>query len=153
MDRSRGATHYLILWFRLFYGAHLLYSSVRFVLEPHPRAVNHPIGGPFVASLNATGIYPLVKYIELGTGLMIFFNLFVPLALVIEMPITVVIFILNTLVVASGWQLFSGPQEIFLNVLLMVFYGRYYLPLAKPIAPARPLWDAVAADLDLPPIR
>jgi hypothetical protein len=69
---------------------------------------------------------------------------------VVEAPISVVIFILNFFVVASDRQLFSGPQEIILNGLLMVFYARYYLPLLKPVAPPRPLWTAKLADIRIP---
>jgi uncharacterized membrane protein YphA (DoxX/SURF4 family) len=146
----KGVARYVILWFRIFYGAHLLYSSLRFFAGGVTPKVPHPVAGPFVSSLVATGIYPVVKGVELGVGAMLLLNLFVPLVLVIEVPISVVIFILNTFIVASNRQLFSGPQEIIINVLLMVFYGRYYLPLARPIAPARPLWSASAADIRIP---
>lgn len=146
----RGVSRYVILWLRIFYGAHLMYSSLRFFFGGVTPPVPHPIAGPFVKSLVDTGIYPVVKGVEGVVGLMLLLNLFVPLVLVVEVPISVVIFILNFFIVASNRQLFSGPQEIIVNILLMVFYGRYYLPLARPIAPARPLWNARAADLRIP---
>jgi riboflavin transporter len=149
-----GKLKYVVLWFRIFYGAHLTYSAVRYYLVFAPQslldavhykplgAITHPVAGPFVDALTATGIYHVVKTVELVVGVALLLNLFVPLMLVVEMPISVVIFILNFFVVGTERQLFSGPQEIFLNLLLIVFYSSYYRPLLKPIVPPLPLWTA-----------
>jgi len=148
-DGSSGVMRYVITWVRLWFGAHLLYSGFRFYVSgtvPTP----HPVAGPFIASLNATGIYPLIKNLEIVTGAMIFFNLMVPLALVVEFPISVVIFILNFFIVATERQLVSGPLELIVNSLLLVFYARYYLPLVTPVAPPRPLWTAIPSDVRAP---
>ena len=156
MDVISGRLRYVVLWFRIFYGAHLTYSALRYYLVFAPdsflRAVHyqplgritHPVAGPFVDALTETGIYHVVKTVELIVGVALLANRFVPLMLVVEMPISVVIFILNFFVVASDRQLFSGPQEIFLNLLLMVFYSSYYRPLLKSVAPPRLLWRARA---------
>ncbi|MBL8549266.1 MAG: hypothetical protein JNJ73_04730 [Hyphomonadaceae bacterium] len=150
-DGSSGAMKYVILWFRLLFGAHLIYSALRHYLgfEVLSR-VDHPIGGPFVRILAEMGIYELVKFTELVTGLLIFFGRLVPLALIAEFPITIVIFILNTFIVAQPRQLYSGPQELFLNTILIVFYGRYYMPLLRFNAPPRPIWTARWSDTKLP---
>jgi hypothetical protein len=145
---SSGVMKYVILWFRIFFGAHLLYSALRYYIGFAPMAhITHPVAGPFVDALTATGIYHVVKTIELITGAMILFNIFVPLALVIEFPISVVIMILNFFVVASGRQLFSGPQELILNGLLLIFYGRYYAPMFRMIASPKPLWTITGVDI------
>ena len=146
-----GPAKYVIQWFRIFFGAHLIYSAMRHFLGFEVIGkIHHPVARPFLDGLVITGIYPVVKGIELITGLMILTNIFVPLALVIEFPISVVIFILNTFIVASNRQLFSGPQEVILNTLMIVFYARYYLPLIKPFQQPRPLWTASKADLQAP---
>jgi riboflavin transporter len=145
---ATGASKYVIMWLRIFFGAHLLYSSLRYFLNFEAVGpIPHPVAGPFVESLTETGIYHLVKTIELVTGAAIFLNLFVPLCLVIEFPISIVIFILNFTIVASGRQLFSGPQEVVLNGLLLICYGRYSAPLLRPIAPAMPAWRITRADI------
>jgi hypothetical protein len=157
MDLVSGRLRYVVLWFRIFYGAHLTYSALRYYIAFAPPSflqavhyqplgrITHPVAGPFVDALTATGIYHVVKTVELIVGVALLLNRFVPLMLVVEMPISVVIFILNFFVVASERQLFSGPQEIFLNLLLMVFYSSYYRPLLKPVAPPRLLWRAPPA--------
>jgi hypothetical protein len=148
---SKGVMRYVILWFRIFYGAHLIYSAMRFFLGIEVLGrIHHPVARPFLDGLVITGIYPMVKSIELVTGLMILLNILVPLALVIEVPITVVIFVLNTFIVASNRQLFSGPQELFLNGILIVFYARYYMPLLVLRPPPRPLWTARKSDIRIP---
>jgi len=151
-------TKYVILWFRIFYGVHLTYSAGRYYLGYAPQALlqglhyhwsshlMHPVAGPFIDALIATGIYPLVKAIELIVGLALLLNRFVPLMLILEMPISVVIFILNFFIVGTERQLFSGPQEILLNVLLMGFYARYYLPLLQPVAPPLPWWTRLTGE-------
>ena len=85
---------YVILWFRIFYGVHLLYSSLRHYLTTWSVVIPGP-GGRFVAALNEVGVYQIVKAIEGVVGLCLVFNLFVPLVLVIEFPISVIIFILG----------------------------------------------------------
>ncbi|MBL8552481.1 MAG: hypothetical protein JNJ73_21015 [Hyphomonadaceae bacterium] len=146
-----GPMKYVILWFRLLFGAHLIYSGMRHFLGFEVLSgVTHPVGGPFVRIIAEMGIYQLVKLIELITGIMLFCGLFVPLVLVIEFPISVVIFILNFFIVAQPRQLFSGPQEIVLNGILLAFYGRYYMPLLNPLSPPRPIWKAKWSDTKLP---
>jgi riboflavin transporter len=154
-----GKLKYLILWFRIFYGAHLTYSALRYYIayapngllaafHYHPFApVMPPLARAFVDAITATGIYHVVKTVELIVGIALLANLFVPLALIIEMPISVVIFILNFFVVASDRQLFSGPQELLLNGLLIIFYSRYYRPLLEPVVPPLPLWASSSGTL------
>jgi riboflavin transporter len=162
-----GSLKYVILWFRIFYGAHLTYSALRYYIAYAPHgflaAVHYkpfapvmpPLARAFVDAITATGIYRVVKTIELIVGVALLANLFVPLALIVEMPISVVIFILNFFVVASDRQLFSGPQEILLNGLLIVFYSRYYKALLQPVVPPAPLWatgsNAYASQQNLRP--
>jgi len=151
--RSLRVAKYVILWFRFLFGAHLIYSAMRHFLGHEVLSnVTNPLAGPFVRLMADMGMYQMVKSIELVTGLLIFFGLFVPLALIVEFPITVGIFLLNTFIVAEPRQLYSGPQELFLNTILIVFYARYYLPLLNARAAPRPLWTAQRSDLWTPDI-
>jgi hypothetical protein len=34
-----------------------------------------------------------------------------------------------------------------LNGLLLICYGRYYAPMLRPFAPAKPLWTITRADI------
>lgn len=153
LEFDEGAMKYVVMWFRLLFGAHLIYSGMRHVLGIEVLAnVTHPVGGTFVRVLAEMGMYQFVKYVELAVGLLLFFNRLVPLALIVELPITAIIFWLNTLVVAGPRQVFSGPQELFLNSIMILFYARYYLPLLNWRAPARPLWQTMPGDVSIPPL-
>lgn len=152
---------YVILWFRMFFGIHLLYSTLRHYMTTWQADIPGA-GGRFVNSLMEIGLFELVKGVEGVVGLCLVLNLFVPLVLVVELPISFIIFYLNFIVVGTGTQLFTGPQEIVLNCLLMVFYGGYYVSMLKRSAPPKPLWqhlrrtgasDAGAASGDAVPSR
>ena len=75
-------------------------------------------------------------------GIMLLTNRFVLLALVLEMPSTVNIFWLNTFVVATPRQLFTGPQELFLNGVLLLAYAGYLGAAIKPRLEPMWLWDS-----------
>jgi riboflavin transporter len=132
----RKASDYFVLWLRIFFGVHLLYSSLRFFagFEPQPQVPG--LGGEFVRVLTEMGLFPLIKGLEGVVGACLVTNLFVPLVLLVEMPVSVNIFYLNFIVVGTPRQLFSGPQEIILNLLLIIAYGSSYkavlVPRARP---------------------
>jgi riboflavin transporter len=142
MNPVSGPLRYAVLWLRIFYGVHLTYSGLRFVMFNEIPATADATG-QLVAAMSAIGLYQAIKWIETIVGFCLLANIAVPLALVIEFPITVTIFYLNTFVAASGRQLFSGPQELFLNAALMIAYGGYYARMLRVAAPAVPLWRAV----------
>ena len=140
MEKRFDLMKYVILWVRMYYGFHLLVSGLRYLALQKVPPVPHPVGGPFIAALDHTGIYHMVKIIETGVGVCLLLNFLVPLVLVVEVPISIVIFILNFFIVASGRQLFSGPFEIILNVTLLVFYAGYYRPMLTWNPKPAPLW-------------
>ncbi|MBL8912503.1 MAG: DoxX family protein [Archangium sp.] len=87
---------------RVLLGGLFTFSSVMFFLMPTPPA---PEGqaGVFVAGLAAAGyLMPLVKIVELISGLALLSNRFVPLALVLLAPITVNILGVHSTVLPSG---------------------------------------------------
>ena len=139
----RRTSEYVVLWVRVFFGAHLLYSSLRYFLVFEPQPVVPGLGGQFVAALSAMGLFTFVKALEGVVGALLLCDLFVPLVLVVEVPISLNIFYLNFVVVGTPRQLFTGPQEIALNLFLLLAYGAYYRPAMA--ARARPRWLGGAA--------
>lgn len=136
--------NHIILWFRLVFGVHLVYSGLAYVLVSWVPAATSDVtsnAGQFMVSLEHIGLYPFVKYLELIVGLMLVFDIAVPLALVAELPITIVIFFLNTIVEAKARQLFTGPQELFLNGALLFAYGGYFTNFLRLRAKPWWLWD------------
>jgi len=114
---------------RIYFGGHLLWSCLRFwFTEMQPSGAPHPIAGPFLESLHATGIFPAIKALEGMVGVLLLANRFVPLALVLEMPTSVTIFYLNTFVTARLSGVLTGPTELGINCLLMLAYFHHYRP-------------------------
>lgn len=141
------AVPYIITWLRLFFGAHLLFSGARFILTGYVPEIPG-IGGEWVSANEALGLYQAIKYMEFTFGLMLLTNRFVLLALVLEMPTTVNIFWLNTVIVATPRQLFTGPQELFLNGLLLLAYSGYLGAAIKPRLEPLWLWNSSRAYRD-----
>ena len=140
-------TFYIITWLRLFFGAHLAFSGGRFILTGYVPEIPG-IGGEWAMANAEMGIYQAVKYMEFIFGVMILLNRFTLLALICEMPATVNIFWLNTFIVATPRQLFTGPQELFLNGVLLLAYSGYLAAALKPKLDPLWLWDAKRAYRD-----
>jgi hypothetical protein len=138
---KNSPTFYVITWLRYFFGAHLLFSGGRFILTGYMPAIPG-VGGQWADANAAIGLYQAVKYMECLFGIMLLTNRFVLLALVLEMPATVNIFYLNTFIVATPRQLFTGPQELFLNGTLLLAYGGYLGAALKPRLDPLLLWNS-----------
>lgn len=141
---SQSPWYYIINWLRFYFGAHLLFSGIRFAATGYVPDVPG-IGGAWMHAQADLYLYQAVKYLEIITGAMIFFNRFPLLGLILEMPTTVNIFWLNTFIVATPRQLFTGPQELFMNgVLLLAYSGWMYGALRPKLEPLW-LWDGKEA--------
>ncbi len=114
---------------RVYMGGHLLWSCIRYWMSDMQPAIDHPLGGPFVASLVAIGAFPMIKTLEGICGLLLLGNRFVPLALVLAVPTSVTIFYLNTFVTARLSGVLTGPPELGVNLLLMLAYWHCYRPM------------------------
>jgi hypothetical protein len=136
---------YLVIFVQYFFAGHALFSGtnhfVLFVTEAKPL---HPIAGPFVDSLMAMGLFDVVKIIEIAVAICLLFNRFVPLALLVELPITVIISWTSLVVVHSPRSIFTGTRELLFNAFLMAVYFGYYRALLTFKARQQPLWDAGA---------
>ncbi|MBC2778925.1 hypothetical protein [Parasphingopyxis marina] len=147
MER-KGWDHYAIMWLRLWFGVHLFYSGVRYFVEFQAQPqVPHPIGGPFIDSLYAMGLFPIIKVLEIVVGAGLLANRLVPMLLVLEMPVSAMIFYLNTLIVGTPRQLVSGPLELGVNIALLLCYFGYFRPMLVARAQPAPAWRRGEADV------
>ena len=143
MDKDKPP-YLIVTWLRYFFGAHLLFSGGRYILTGYMPAIPG-IGGEWADANAAIGLYQAVKYMEFIFGLMLLANRFVLLALILEMPASVSIFWLNTVIVGTPRQLFTGPQELFLNGVLLLAYGGYVGAAIKPRLEPLWLWESAKA--------
>lgn len=140
MGDKKRISFLVVTWLRLFFGAHLLFSGGRYILTGYVPDIPG-VGGEWLMANAEIGLYQAVKYMEFVYGLMLLSNRFVLLALILEMPTTVNIFWLNTVIVGTPRQLFTGPQELFLNGVLLLAYSGYLAAALKPRLDPLWLWD------------
>lgn len=160
-DRGRGATsgsprkptRYAVIWVRYFFGFHALYSGPNYFLHLYPQMqMVHPLAGPFQHYMEAVGLFGIVKLIESIVGVCLVLDVFVPLAAIIEMPISFTICWLSVFVVADPRTLWTGPRELLLNAFLVLAYGGWVAPILRPRVAPRPLWasEPIKASLTKP---
>lgn len=125
---------------RTLFGAwNLFFGIVFFFNWPIAQPMGHGQMTPYLnQALIDTGLFPLVKAIEIVVGLLLIGNRAVPFALCVYFPITVVIFVVNMFLEDFGW---IGPfiAVIYATVHLFLFwvYRRYYRPMLVWNAPAQ----------------
>jgi riboflavin transporter len=139
---------YLILAARYFFGGHALISGANHYLQIVPDIMprSPEIAARFMQVLLDTHLYDLVKGIEILTGLSLLTGLFVPVALVLEMPVTVIICYLSLFIAPTPRSLYTGPRELLLNLFLLSAYWGYLKPLVSQPKPAlRTLWQELRA--------
>ncbi|RYE04093.1 MAG: hypothetical protein EOP61_01870, partial [Sphingomonadales bacterium] len=141
--RSKQFQWQLITFFRILFGFHLLYSAGAYVFFGWvPAAFHNPASpaGHFMAELDKIHLYGVVKYVELVLGLLIIGNRLVPLAVAMELPITLMIAYLNLVIEGplEPRHYYTGVQELFINGILLLGYGAYYRSVLT--VDARPRW-------------
>ena len=139
--RRRTPIEYFAAFVRWFFGAHLLFSGLRFYLGSAQPVITHPVAGPFIDSLTAMGIFPAIKLSEILIGACLIADVFVPIVLVLEFPSTIVIFYMNTFITHTPRTLLTGPLELLVNVILFLLYFGYYRSFLAFKAPLRPIWN------------
>jgi len=132
---------YLILWVRWVFGAHTLFSGLNYFFNffPGPPIDVSP-AGPFVAAMTHVGLYDLIKVIEVVVGAALLLNWYVPLALIVELPITIGIFQLDVIIDHTPRPLLIGTRELLFNLFLMAAYAGQYRALLTRRAPLSELW-------------
>ena len=141
---NKSPWYYIIHWLRLYFGAHLLFSGIRYAVTGYVPDIPG-VGGEWVQANANIYLYQMIKYLEIVTGAMLFFNRFTLLGLILEFPATVNIFWLNTFIVATPRQLFTGPQELFMNGVLLLAYSGWIFAALKPKLEPLWLWDGAKA--------
>ena len=126
--RSKAFQWQFTTFFRILFGLHLVYSGAAYVFFGWvPSAFHNPASpvGHFMVELDRIDLYPVVKHIELVLGILVLSNRFVPLAAVMELPITIMIAYLNIFVegAIAPRHYYTGIQELAINGAVLLGYG------------------------------
>ena len=117
----------IITALRILFGVHFLFNGLNYVFHfidiPKPPA---EMANVVMDALVNSGMFGIAKTVEVVTGLMLITNTYVPLALVLAFPVTIVIAYVD--VMLTGVPLYAGLGFVtFLwNGGLMLAYLRYY---------------------------
>lgn len=141
----------ILTFFRIMLGSWMIVSGASHLLTvagygpifPQPFGNLHP-SNVMLVSLLEVGLLDLVKTIEFTVGLCLVFNLFVPLALAMALPVSYMVFH-NSIVLNLRYdRIFSTYMSVwclYMNIVLVLAYFRYYLPMLKMRAPMGKLAD------------
>lgn len=141
----------LITFFRCMLGAWMIVNGVNHLLPmvglpniyPQPLGTLH-LSNVMLVSMIETGLFDYVKVAELLVGLCLVFNRFVPLALVIGLPLGLVVFYNSIALNLRFERIFSFYMAVwctYMNVVLLLAYIKYYLPMLQYKAPVGKLKD------------
>lgn len=116
---------------RVIFGLHFLLNGLNFYLHffvippPHSDAATQ-----MMHALVDSGMFNIVKLVEVATGLALLVNRFVPLALVVAFPVSMGVGYVDVMLIGTwfgGWVL--GGGTVLLNAALLLGYLRYYRPM------------------------
>ncbi len=123
----------LVTAVRLLLGTDFLINGVNWwfkLIGPYPSIsdyIHHPPPPDFVGAMIQTGIiFHIVKATELLSGLALLTNRFVPLMLVVVMPITVPVFVVDDLISHHLRAKVMGTGALVQNTFLILTYLSYY---------------------------
>jgi uncharacterized membrane protein YphA (DoxX/SURF4 family) len=141
----------VLIFFRVMLGAwmivngtnHILYMLGLPPINPQPLGTLH-WSNVMLVSLIETHLFDLIKICELLTGLCLVFNIFVPLALAIALPISYMVFHNSIFLNYRYDRIFSTYMAVwclYMNVILMFAYAKYYVTFCKMHAPMGKMED------------
>jgi uncharacterized membrane protein YphA (DoxX/SURF4 family) len=140
MTTPYGPMRYVTLFARFYFGIHCLMSGANYYLHfSKTGAMLDPATIQFMDAITAIGMYQGVKTLELLVGLCVLSGFMLPLALVLEFPVSIMIFCLG-LYQGINIHLLTSLKEVLLNAFLFAAYAGYYLRILTPLARQRPLW-------------
>ena len=131
------------VWFvRLVYAAWMIPAGLNHFLPLYPQpGGNTPLSIAVFEALIDSGLFTLVKAVELVAGVMLLLNVRVPLALVMVLPVSFTVWYWDTEL--QGWWSTSaiyGWSVVGCNVLLLLAYWDHYRAMFVREATPRLPW-------------
>jgi len=132
---------YVVVFCRTYLGAFNFAAGLNFfvLVWPQPE-VGEPVAAAYVQSTMTLGLFQLAKVLETVGGFCLLTNIFAPLGLVLLFPITVTIFVMNTLYSDLGHVQMIGAKNLILHLILFAAYAPYFYSLLKARAEIQPVW-------------
>lgn len=129
-NKRIGGFGVLVLVVQTLYGAWFVVHGLNFFVEffkqpPGASVLSHEL----ISALIHSGLFAWIKVIEVVVGILLLAHLFVPLAIVLAAPITVVIAYLNLALNKDAFGLVVGPTILAANLVMALGYWDRYRPM------------------------
>lgn len=132
--------HGAITLMRLFLGAWMINSGYSYWAQKFglPPAFPQPLGSfppsnQMLVTMIEVGLFDFVKTIEILGGLCLLFGVFVPVAVLVLLPLSAIVFFnavfLNLRTDKLLDPTYMGVSCLYMNVILALAHVRYYLPM------------------------
>lgn len=118
---------------RLFLGLFLIANGLNFWFHFLP--LNRPpsdLANQLMDALIATRLIEMVKFVEMGAGLALLANRYVPLAMLVMTPLSVIIFWLDFVLIGTPQTIIYGVLLLIPQAWLMASLARSYAPILRP---------------------
>lgn len=137
----RRIEKYGVIFCRYYLGGFNLVSGLNHFLHfwPQPR-IEDSTGNEFVLASMELNLFTYAKIIEIIGGACLVFNRFVPLGLMVLLPVTANIFLVNIPWSPLPHVQVSVTRNLLLHLILLAAYANYYLPMLKCRSAPDPLW-------------
>jgi hypothetical protein len=123
---------------QFFFGGWFLLHGLNHWLEFFPRpSGSSPVSRELIGALNHSGLFAIVKVVEIITGLMLLANRGTALAAMVALPVTLSIAHLNIVANADGFGIMVGMLALALNGLILLGQLDKFVPLLS-LTPAEP---------------
>ena len=126
---------------RFYLGGFNLVSGLNYFLLfwPQPQ-VRDATGNEFVVAAMDLNLFTYAKIFEIIGGACLVLNRFVPLGLVLLMPVTAMIFMVNVPWSPLPHVQVSVTRNMAMNLILLAAYANYFLPLLRFRNAPDPIW-------------
>ena len=132
---------YAVTFIRFYLGGFNLVSGLNwfFLFWPQPK-VTDMTGNEFVVAAMDLNLFTYAKIFEVIGGACLVFNRFVPLGLVLLMPVTMQIFLVNVPWSPLPHVQLSVTRNLVMHLVLFAAYANYFYPLLKWKPTPQPIW-------------
>lgn len=131
----------VVTFFRCMLGGWMVVNGLNHLLPmfglphiyPQPLGTLH-LSNVMLVSFIEIGVMDIVKWTEFVLGLCLVFNRFVPLALAISLPISLMVYYNSIALNYRYERIFSFYMAVwctYMNVILILAYIKHYIPLLK----------------------
>ncbi|WEK46506.1 MAG: hypothetical protein P0Y56_16090 [Candidatus Andeanibacterium colombiense] len=137
----RAIEKYGVEFCRYYLGGFNLVSGLNyfFLFWPQP-VVTDSTGNEFVYAAMQLKLFTFAKICEIIGGLTLVTNRFVPLGLVVLMPVTLNIFLVNVPWSPLPHVQLSVTRNLVMHCILLAAYANYFYPMLKFRAAPQPVW-------------